>query len=113
MKKIVSLFLAFVLCMMPFGMAFAGTNNVFNSTVTPSITMPDGLNTKAGNILGAIQGVSFFVGLFIIVFYGVKYFTAGAGEKAKTKEMLVPFLVGGVVLMLAPTIMTWIWGLFQ
>ena len=73
-------------------------------------SLPSGVGTMAANVFAAIKAACFIVAVFLLVFFGIKYLTAGAGEKAKTKEMLVPFLIGVAILMLAPTLVEWIWG---
>lgn len=109
-KRIISLFLAFVMCVMPFSVCFA--NDAKKDTIDwngGTVGLPTGADTVAVNAFAAIKAVAMIVAVFIIVFFGIKYLTAGAGEKAKTKEMMVPFLIGAALIMLAPNIAEWIW----
>lgn len=110
-KRIVSLFLALVMCVMPISVCFAtegaGSKIDWNGG---DVGLPDGADTMAVNVFGAIKAVAMIVAVFLVVFFGIKYLTAGAGDKAKTKEMMVPFLIGAGLIMLAPNIVEWVWG---
>ena len=63
------------------------------------------------NILKGVSTVGVIVAAGMILYAGFKFLTAGAGEKAKAKDMLVPMAVGGILVALAGPIATWVWGL--
>ena len=99
-----------------------GTMFLANSALayTPSakdikVTDPDvpgTLKTAIGKILGAVQFIGLIVGIAMIIYIGIKYLTAGAGQKAEVKSTMVPLLVGAILVMMGPTIANWIFGLF-
>jgi len=68
---------------------------------------------QVGSILGLIRWVGIAVGVAMVMFVGVKYLTSGAGKKAEAKETMVPVLIGAVLLMLAPSIIDWIYQMFN
>lgn len=113
-KKILSLLLAFVMCMMPFGVAFAsgGATNVPDITITPPTGGgATGLSGIAGKIIGAMQFIGYVVAVIMIIYVGIKYLTAGAGEKANVKSTLVPMLGGALLIIFGMTIVNWVWGM--
>lgn len=112
-KKILSLLLAFVMCMMPFGMVFASdaTTTIPNITVTPPDMGNGGLGGIAGKIIGAMQFIGYVVAVIMIIYVGIKYLTAGAGEKANVKSTLVPMLAGALLIIFGMTIVNWVWGM--
>ena len=81
--------------------AFASTAGKFPSKVV----------TAVNNILGGVSVVGVIVAAGMILYAGFKFLTAGAGEKAKAKSILVPMAVGGILVALAGPIATWVWGL--
>ncbi len=78
-----------------------------------SQTLPSEVVNVVNNILGAVSAVGIVVAIGMIVYAGFKFLTAGAGEKAKAKDMLVPMIVGGALVALAGPIATWIWGMLS
>ncbi len=85
---------------------------------TGSITVtdpgvPSSITSAIGKVLGAAQFIGMVVGIGMIIYVGVKYLTAGAGQKAEVKSTMVPILVGSILVMMAPTIANWIFGLTQ
>ena len=102
-KKIISLVLTVIMCMLPL-------TNVLGISVS-DVDIPDGPKEAIENVLGVLQNAGLILGTFILVFFGFKYLTSGAGEKAKTKDMMIPFLVGAGIVMLAPSLAKWFWDL--
>ncbi len=49
---------------------------------------------KAVTLIGIIQWIGYIVGIGMFIWIGIKYLLAGAGEKAKAKETLIPLLIG-------------------
>ena len=70
------------------------------------------LVTSVNTILGAVQWIGFIVGMAMIIYIGIKYITAGAGQKAEVKSTMVPLLIGAILVMLAPSIAKWLFGMF-
>lgn len=73
-------------------------------------TLPGEVTNVVNNILGALQAVGVIVAVGLLIYAGFKYMTAGAGDKAKTKDMLVPFAVGALLIATAPFIANWIFN---
>ena len=89
----------------------AGMTNVALADITASKqALPSDVITIVGNVLGAVQAVGIIAAVGMLLFAGFKFLTAGAGEKAKAKDMLVPFAIGAGLVALAPAIANWIWG---
>ena len=107
MKKI-GLSLATLLGVMSTALAYKPTKI---EVTPPTGSEISGLTGAVGKILGAAQWIGFIVGTAMIIYIGIKYLTAGAGQKAEVKSTMVPLLVGAVLVMLAPTIAHWIFGL--
>lgn len=109
-KKIVSVILTIVMCMVPFGMAFASGNGM--PTVTPNVGAGlGGMTNTVNNVLGVIKTIGYVVAIAMVMFAGIKYLMAGVGEKAKVKEMLFPMLAGAVLIAGAVTIVDWVFGI--
>ena len=73
--------------------------------------IPSQVVTAVSNILKGISTVGILVAAGMIIYAGFKFLTAGAGEKAKAKDMLVPLAVGAVLVAFAGPIATWAWGM--
>ena len=107
-KKLMSLFLAFVMCIMPFSVALASGDY--------GIEIPDnidfgGMGAIAGTIIGAMKFIGYVVAVVMIIFVGIKYLMAGAGEKAAVKSTLVPMLAGALLIIFGVTIVDWVFNL--
>lgn len=129
-KKILSLFLCFVVATMSFSMVFAeshaqgqgnGENVVIHAGNKDSIydqidpSFGGDLGSMAdpvAQVLGVIQVVGFIVAIAMVIYVGIKYLTAGAGSKAEVKSTMVPMLIGAALVGLAPTLVNWIFGIF-
>ena len=105
-KRIISLLMAFVLCLMPFGVALAAPMFTPEAPTTETAN----LTTTVNKVLGVIQWIGVVVAVIMVMYVGVKYLTAGAGQKAEAKSTLVPMLIGAVLVAGAPTLVSWIWS---
>ena len=81
------------------------------TTKNPDI--PSDVNNAISTVLSAAQWIGLVVGVGMIIYIGVKYLTAGAGKKAEAKETAIPLLIGAGLVMLAPTVANWVFGLFK
>lgn len=115
-KRIISLLLAMVMCVMPVCVFAVEGNTVVLPSVTPQMPSSDktteDLITKVNGVLGILQVIGFVVAIVMVMYVGIKYLTAGAGTKAEVKTNLVPMLIGAALIGLAPTLVNWIWGIF-
>lgn len=59
---------------------------------------------KVGNIIGFLQWAGAIAGVLIITIFGIKYMMGSLEEKAEYKKSMIPFIVGAVVLVMAPQI---------
>ena len=82
-------------------------------TVTPTAPSASGVSNAVSSILGAAQWIGFIVGIAMIIWVGVKYLTAGAGQKAEVKSTMIPILVGAALVALAPTVAGWLFNMFK
>ena len=69
--------------------------------------------SKITDILGYAQWIGFVVAVVMCIWVGVKYITAGAGDKAKVKDTLIPMLIGAALVALAPVIAQAIFSAFK
>ena len=85
------------------------------SVVFANVPKPEDVDQfdQVGRILGLIRWVGIAVGVAMVMYVGIKYLTSGAGKKAEAKETMVPVLIGAVLLMLAPSIIEWIYNMFK
>ena len=80
-EKLMSLVTTLTLGMMSANMVFA-----IPSGINPG---PPDLGDMSGTInkvLGAIQGIGYVVAIIMIMYIGIKYLTAGAGEKGQNEQ---------------------------
>lgn len=78
------------------------------SNLTP--TQPSGI--KAVSIIGTIKWVGYIVGIGMFIWVGIKYLMAGAGEKAKAKETLIPLLAGAILITTGTAITSAVFSVF-
>ena len=107
-KMLKSISILSVLVAVIMSMAFAIT---VPEPINPNVNQ--GIIDAVGTVLGAAQWIGIVVGTGMIIYIGVKYLTAGAGKKAEAKETAIPLLIGAGLVMLAPTIASWVFGLFS
>lgn len=67
-------------------------------------TDTDALTNLGGKILDVLQIVGIIVGAIILVVLGLKYMMGSLEEKAEYKKTMIPFVVGAIVVMAAPTL---------
>ena len=89
----------------------AGQASVALASTGGAGKFPSKVVKAVNNILGGVSVVGVIVAAGMILYAGFKFLTAGAGEKAKAKSILVPMAVGGILVALAGPIATWVWGL--
>ena len=72
--------------------------------LTPSYGNSDGLQKKAGQIMGMIRNVAIVASVIIIMVLGVKYMLGSVEEKAEYKKTLLPYIIGAALVFAASTI---------
>jgi hypothetical protein len=85
------------------------TSMAMASITAAPVTLPSQVNDLVGQILGYAKAAGLIVAIGMLTFAGFKYLTAGAGEKAKAKDMFVPLAIGAALVILAPFIGDAIW----
>ena len=72
-------------------------------------------NTKANStaikILGFVRWIGYAIAIGMLIYIGIKYVTSPAAEKADTKQALVKYVIGAVLIAGASTIAGWIFEL--
>ncbi len=71
------------------------------------------ITNLGGNILNILQIVGIVVGAIILVVLGLKYMMGSLEEKAEYKKTMIPFVVGAIVVIAAPTLTKGIFTLIQ
>ena len=66
-----------------------------------------------GSVLGILQVAGVIIGTIILVVLGLKYMMGSLEEKAEYKKTMIPFVVGAVIVMAAPTIARGIFNLIS
>ena len=89
-------------------MADEATTSKYGGGETPDL--PDEVVSLVNTVLGYAKAVGLVVAIGMLTFAGFKYLTAGAGEKAKAKDMFVPLAIGAGLVILAPFIGETIWN---
>lgn len=106
MKKVVSILMIAVMMIMMVTPVFAVDMGGAINEVEGKIKY-DGnadISTKIGNIIGFLQWAGAIGGVLIITIFGIKYMMGSLEEKAEYKKTMIPFVVGAIVLILAPQI---------
>lgn len=87
-------------------------NNI-SDAANGSNTNTTELTKLGGNILNVLQVVGIIAGAIILVVLGLKYMMGSLEEKAEYKKTMIPFVVGAIVVMAAPTLTKGIFTLIQ
>ncbi len=81
-----------------------------SASFTPSNTnLPTEAYGVVRSVLGLARAGGVVIAIAMLTYAGFKYLTAGAGEKAKAKDMFVPLAIGAGLVVLAPFLGTWAW----
>lgn len=88
------------------------TSSVWAYSLSTSVAPQElsGIGKTAASVLGVMQWGGYIVAIGMLIWVGIKYVTAGAGEKAKAKETLVPIVIGAVLIAAAVSIAGAIFG---
>ena len=79
--------------------------------LTPSYGNSDGLQKKAGQIMGMIRNVAIVASVIIIMVLGVKYMLGSVEEKAEYKKSFMPLIIGIILVVSATTIAAFIFNM--
>ena len=76
-------------------------------------TSENKLKEKAGVILGFINLIGIAISVIVLALIGIKYMLGSVEEKAEYKKTMIPYLVGAVLIFLAPTIANTVYTLIK
>ncbi len=93
-----------------------GLSTVF--ALTPDQIQPEDptgteITDFGSKILGILQTVGIVLSVVVLVILGIKYMMGSAEEKAEYKKTMIPYLVGAVLIFLAPTIANMVYSLIK
>lgn len=71
------------------------------------------LSSLGGKVLSALQVIGFIAGAVILVVLGLKYMMGSLEEKAEYKKTMIPYLVGAIIVIAAPTLAKGIFSMIQ
>ena len=71
------------------------------------------LSSLGGKILSALQIIGFIAGVVILGVLGLKYMMGSLEEKAEYKKTMIPYLVGAIIVIAAPTLAKGIFSMIQ
>lgn len=81
------------------------TPNLINGTLAPNDKVDTTEIKNFGNkIFNILQAVGAVLSVIILGILGIKYMMGSAEEKADYKKSMIPYVVGAVLIFLAPTI---------
>jgi len=105
MKKVVSILILLLVISMSFSTVYAGSG--INSIIT-SMNGASNIASIAGsgsnmmntinNVIGLMQIAGTGIALVVVTLLGIKYMLASPSEKAETKKIIMPILIGCVLL---------------
>ena len=110
MKKLVKLIpvmMAVIMALSVLSPVFATGPSDYSGTATSAF---DSIGNK---IIGMVQAIGTIVSVLIIIVLGIKYMMGSAEEKAEYKKTMIPYLVGAVLIFLAPTIANTVYTLVK
>ena len=93
-----------------------GTSAIFALTpngVKPVEPESTDIQDLGWRILGILQTVGVVLSVIVLVVLGIKYMMGSAEEKAEYKKTMIPYLVGAVLIFLAPTIANTVYTLVK
>ncbi len=108
MKKKIGVSIILIMILSLFTSVYAGIEDVIGHVEVNNVD-----NELAGKIIGAFQWIGYAIAIGMIVFIGVKYMMAAAGERADMKGALIKYVIGALLIAGATTIASWIFnGIF-
>lgn len=75
-----------------------------SSITGTTISGKDDIKNVADKIVGALQVIGSAAAVIILMVLGFKYLMGSAEEKADYKKSMIPYIVGAIVIFLAPQI---------
>lgn len=72
--------------------------------IADRISGGDELEAIGKSVFGAVTIIGYAMAIIILIAMGIKYMTGSIEEKAGYKKSMIPYFVGCVILVLAPTL---------
>ena len=111
--KILSILMITVMLVMVATPVFAQDAGQVIEGIDTTYSGDDTIKAKIGKFIGFLQWIGIIAGVAIIAIFGIKYMMGSLEEKAEYKKTMIPFIVGAVVLMLAPQIAKFIFTMLN
>ena len=113
-KKVLKILAVVLLIMLAFTIVqpvFAAGGEITPNGLSASYSSDDGgLSNKAGKIMGLIRNIAVVVGVIMLMVIGVKFMLGSAEEKAEYKKSLMPLVIGIVIVMMATTLVSFVYN---
>ncbi len=111
-KKIFNVVVMTMMMVMLFAnIVFAGGYSVGTNPFGNPEPNGAGLSAPVGSVIGFLVFAAWAVAIGMMIFFGIKYMTAGAGQKAEVKSTFLPYVVGAVCVGAATTIVNFVMNL--
>lgn len=112
--KILTTILMAIIILTTVGNVVLGVNNVLSQLSTPSSNIETtGITTLGQYIVGILQVVGIVVAVVVLLVLGIKYMMGSTEEKAKYKEVMIPYIVGALLIFAATTIVGVLFSMFS
>lgn len=105
MKKVVSILILLLVMSMCFSTVYAGSgiNNIISSmngasNIASVAASASNIMNTINNVIGLMQVAGTGIALVVVTLLGIKYMLASPSEKAETKKMIMPILIGCLLL---------------
>ena len=72
--------------------------------ISQTVPGDEELEDLGKTILGVITVIGYAMSIIILIVMGIKYMTGSVEEKASYKKTMIPYVVGCVILVAAPTL---------
>ena len=103
-------------------MLVASISTVVNADVTSTLTTLDNqakgasnsdITNFGGTLIGILQIAGTIAAVVILMIIGIKYMMGSAEEKAEYKKVMIPYIIGAVLLFVAPHLVRVVYQLSQ
>ena len=103
-KRIVTALLLIAFLCMTGTQVLATGGFIDPGSLTGSEPSGSDIQDVGNTIIGIIQAVGSIVAVVVLLILGIKYMMGSAEEKAEYKKIMLPYLIGAVILLLASNI---------
>ena len=111
-KKLIVFMLCLIFVISLGGMAFAFDPGQY-ANIKDGTANTSKIEDIGANVLQIIRVVGIIIGVIVLAVLGLKYMAGSLEEKAEYKKTMIPWIIGAVLLIAAPTIALGIFNLVQ